>query len=91
VSLGNNRIRECLQQNAAQVSPQCSSTLAMVLTSIQKRQEAQASVMKVCRDDAGRRCQGVVPGEAHVLTCLLQAAKTVSAKCNTAITEAGWR
>ncbi len=91
LNLGNNRIRDCLTQNAAQVSPQCSSTMAAVVSSIQKRQQAQASVVKVCRDDAARRCEGVVPGEAHILTCLLKATRVVSSKCNAAITEAGWR
>jgi hypothetical protein len=65
--------------------------MAFVLTSIQQRQQAQASVFKVCRDDAARRCEGVVPGEAHILNCLLKASRSVSTKCNTAITEAGWR
>ena len=91
INLGNNRIRDCLAQHAAQVSPQCSSSLTSVLTSIQRRQQAQANVLKVCRDDARRRCEGVVPGEAHILNCLLTAARSVSAKCNAAITDAGWR
>ena len=91
VNLGNNRIRDCLAQNSAQVSQQCSTTLASVLTSIQARQNAQASVMKVCRDDAARKCEGVVKGDAHILSCLLKASRTVSAKCNAAITDAGWR
>jgi hypothetical protein len=91
LNLGNNRIRDCLARNSAQVSPQCSTTLASVLTSIQARQNAQASVLKVCRDDAARRCEGVVKGKAHILDCLLKASRTVSAKCNAAITDAGWR
>jgi|SRR5579871_3997702 len=91
VNLGNNRLRDCLAQNAAQVSTQCSTSMAAILASIQKRQQAQASVTKICRDDAARRCQGVVPGEAHILACLLKAAKSVSAKCNAAIVDAGWR
>jgi hypothetical protein len=91
LNLGNNRIRDCLAQNSAQVSPQCTATLAEVMTSITQRQLAQTRVATVCRDDAARRCQGVVPGEAHLLSCLLKAQKSVSAKCNTAITDAGWR
>jgi hypothetical protein len=91
INLGNNRIRDCLASKAPQVSPQCTSTMASVLTSIEKRQQAQAAVLKVCRDDAARRCQGVVPGEAHILDCLLRASRSVSSKCNAAITDAGWR
>src|SRR4249920_2500318 len=40
LNLGNNRIGDCLKQNAAQVSPQCSSSLSFVLTSIQQRLQA---------------------------------------------------
>jgi hypothetical protein len=91
LNLGNDRIRDCLAQKAAQVSPQCTTTLSLVFTSITQRRLAQTAVATLCRDDAARRCQGVVPGEAHILSCLLQAKKTVSAKCNQAITDAGWR
>jgi hypothetical protein len=91
LNLGNNRIRNCLVQKEAQVSPQCKTTMASVTVSIQQRQAAQASVTKVCRNDAARLCQGVVPGEAHILDCLLKASRRVSDKCNQAITDAGWR
>ena len=91
LNLGNNRIGNCLSQNAAQVSPQCNSSLSFVLTSIQQRLQAQVNATKVCRDDVARRCQGIVPGEAHLLTCLLKAKNVVSKKCNLAITDAGWR
>jgi hypothetical protein len=91
LNLGNNRIGDCLSQKAAQVSPQCSSSLSIVLTSIQKRLQAQVAVTKVCRDDAARRCEGIVPGEGHLLSCLLKAKNVVSKKCNQAITDAGWR
>ena len=52
---------------------------------------AQKEVLKVCRGDAARRCQGVVQSDGHILDCLLKAASTVSKKCNAAITNAGWR
>ena len=62
-----------------------------MLASIQQRLQAQVNATKVCRDDVARRCDGVVPGEAHLLTCLLKAKNVVSSKCNQAITDAGWR
>jgi hypothetical protein len=91
LNLGNNRIRDCLTQNAAQVSPTCNSTLAVVLSSIQVRQQAQADAARLCRVDADRWCHGVVPGEAHILNCLIQTSRVDSRKCNDAITDAGWR
>jgi hypothetical protein len=91
LNLGNDAIRNCLAQNAAQVSPTCNSSLAAVISSIEVRQQAQASAAKLCRVDADRWCHGVVPGEAHILDCLLKTVRVVSKKCNQAITDAGWR
>ena len=91
LNLGNGAIANCLTQNAAQVSPTCNSSLAAVISSIEVRQQAQASAAKLCRVDADRWCQGVVPGEAHILDCLLKTVRVVSKKCNQAITDAGWR
>jgi len=91
LNLGNNRIADCLAQNSAKVSPTCIATLGAVRQSLEQRLAAQADVLKVCRGDANRRCQGVVHSDAHTLDCLLKAAKHVSKKCNAAITDAGWR
>lgn len=91
VPLANNGVGQCLVANQAQVSPVCIQTLAAVRASLTARIEAQDNVLKVCRGDANRRCQGVVHSDAHTLDCLLKAANTVSKKCNAAITNAGWR
>jgi hypothetical protein len=91
LNLGNNRIADCLAANRAQVSPVCIATMVAVSASLQKRLAAQASVIKICRGDAARRCTGVVQKDAHILDCLVKAERTVSAKCNQAITDAGWR
>ncbi len=91
VPLANNGVGQCLVANQAQVSPVCIQTLAAVRASLAARIEAQDNVLKVCRGDANRRCQGVVQSDAYTLDCLLKAANTVSKKCNAAITNAGWR
>ena len=91
VPLANNAVGNCLIQNQAKVSPVCIQSLAAVRDSIAQRLQAQKDVLKVCRGDANRRCQGVVQSDAHTLDCLLKAANHVSKKCNAAITNAGWR
>ena len=91
VPLANNGVGQCLMQNQAKVSPVCIQTLAAVRASLAARIAAQDSVLKVCRGDAARRCQGVVTSDAHTLDCLLKAASHVSKKCNATITNAGWR
>ena len=90
VNLGDNAIQHCLAKHSAQVSPGCTSTLDTVTASISKRLAAQASVMKVCEHSAAQYCKGV-KGEAHILTCLLKTERVDNAKCNQAITDAGWR
>ena len=91
VNIANNAIGNCLAANTGKVSPVCTATLAAVIASLQQRLAAQAEVVKVCKGDAARRCQGVVQKDAYVLDCLLQAANHVTKKCNAAITDAGWR
>ena len=91
VNIGNNAIADCLAKNQAKVSQVCTASLAAVVTSIKERQAAQASVAKVCLTDAKRWCEGVVRKESYTLDCLLKVKKRVTAKCNQAITDAGWR
>ncbi len=91
VNIANNAIGKCLAANTGKVSPTCTATLAAVVTSLEQRLAAQREVVKVCKGDAARRCQGVVQKDAYVLDCLLQAANHVTKKCNAAITDAGWR
>ncbi|EJJ29459.1 hypothetical protein [Rhizobium sp. CF142] len=90
MNLGNNRIADCLAQNSAKVSPTCTSTLASVAASIQKREQAQSSYKKVCAGDMARRCNGVV-GDGYILACLIKTQKRVGAQCNQVISDAGWR
>jgi hypothetical protein len=88
LNLGNNEIRNCLEGH--KVSPQCTASLASVTASIEQRLAAQASAFKVCATNANQHCKGV-KGEVHILQCLIKTERIDSAKCNQAITDAGWR
>lgn len=90
LNLGNGRIADCLQQNAAKVSPTCKSTLAGVSASISKREEAQTAYARICARDMVQHCPGV-KGDGYMLACLVKTYRVVGAKCNAAITDAGWR
>lgn len=90
VSLANNQVQACLEQHQASVSPTCTATLSEVVTSISVRQAAQLSYFKVCAGDAARHCKGV-KGEANILGCLIKTSRIDGAKCDQAITDAGWR
>ncbi|MDR9777003.1 cysteine rich repeat-containing protein [Rhizobium hidalgonense] len=89
-NLGNGRIQACLEKNASKVSPSCTSTLGSVMTSIAQRQEAQASVFKVCQHDISQYCNGV-KGDGNILSCLVETKRVDNKECNQAITDAGWR
>lgn len=90
LNLGSNRIANCLQQNSAQVSRTCLSSLAAVSASIQQREQAQQAYSQICSHDMAQRCNGV-KGDGHILACLVKAQRRVGAQCNQAITDAGWR
>jgi len=89
-NLGNGRIQACLGKNATKVSPTCTSTLGSVMTSIAQRQEAQASVFKVCEHDISQYCNSV-KGDGNILSCLIETKRVDNRECNQAITDAGWR
>ncbi|ULJ75023.1 hypothetical protein [Rhizobium gallicum] len=89
-NLGNGRIQARLEKNASKVAPTCTSTLGSVTTSIDQRQQAQASVFKVCQHDISQFCNSV-KGDGNILSCLVEARRVDDKACNQAITDAGWR
>lgn len=90
INLGGGRIQSCLEENSAKVAPACTSTLSSVMASIQQRQEAQRTYIKVCQHDMSQYCNGVV-GDGHILSCLIETSRVDGRKCDQAITDAGWR
>ena len=91
VNLGGDQLRQCLLANESKINPQCVTDYKVAVASIAKRVAAQNSINKVCANDAANRCQGMVPGDAHLLSCLVTAKRVVSKKCNQVITDAGYR
>jgi len=91
VNLGNDRLRNCLNQNQANVSSQCKAGYARAMDLLQKRINAQRTVTKICDSDIRRFCGGVQPGDGNILGCVLLAQKQVSPQCNQAVTDAGYR
>jgi hypothetical protein len=90
LNLGSGRIADCLQKNAAKISPVCTGSITTVLTSINQREQAQAAYANVCKHDIAQRCSSV-KGDSYRLACLIKAEKHVGKACNQAITDAGWR
>jgi len=90
-SLANFGITQCLEQNAANVSPQCTEDVQVVRNAIAARLQAQASYERACNGDMRQLCPSIQRKQGYTLQCLLKAERSVSRACNTAITEAGWR
>jgi hypothetical protein len=90
VNLGAGRMRNCLLQNPS-VSTACKTDWARVAAAVQKRAEARLTVLKVCEAEATQLCGLVQKGDGQILDCMITAQRGVSAKCNRAITDAGYR
>jgi hypothetical protein len=91
VNFGGGRVLHCLRQNEAKISPQCRTAMVQTTQNVERRADARAAVLKVCDADARRLCQGIQPGDGNLLECMVTARRSVSAACNQAITDAGYR
>ena len=92
VPLGGGRIRACFETHKAQISANCMQTSARVYASIARRVEAQKNIVRICDLDIKRICGGIVPGDANILNCMLEAKPSfISAQCNQTLTDTGWR
>jgi len=91
VNLGAGRLKACLTQNSAKVSDRCKADANNALASVQKRADARVAILKICEIDAQRMCGMVQKGDGQILECMLTAQRGTSAKCNQAITDAGYR
>jgi hypothetical protein len=90
VNLDSSRLKDCLSRNQDVVSAQCKVDYARSFDAIQKRIAARAAVPKMCERDIVKLCGGARKEIVKALECLL-AASGVSAKCNQAIGDAGYR
>lgn len=91
LNLGNGAISNCLAEHASRLSPACAANHESIRQMTEARAAAQAEVFKACDRDRREFCQGMVPGDGNILSCLIEASKVVSQACMSAITNAGYR
>lgn len=91
LNLGNGAISNCLAENAGRLSQACAANHESIRQMTEARAAAQQEVNKACDRDRREFCQGMVPGDGNILSCLLEASKVVSGACMAAITNAGYR
>ena len=84
-------MKACLTRNASKISDRCKTDVTAALAAVQKRADARIAVLKICDIDARRMCGMVQKGDGQILECMLTAQRGTSAKCNQAITDAGYR
>jgi hypothetical protein len=90
VNLDSIRLKDCLVRNQDTMSAQCKADYGRAFGAIQKRVAARAAVRKMCDRELAKLCGGVQEA-GSALECVLKAPRGVSAKCNQAIGEAGYR
>jgi hypothetical protein len=92
VELGGGKLRACFDAKRAVISAQCQQTRTEVYSSISRRVAAQNNSLQICSADIARRCPGVAAGDGNVLSCVLAVApQLISAACNQALDDTGWR
>ena len=92
VPLGGGRIRACFDAHQANISPNCQQTRTRVYAFIARRVAAQKNIVRICNADIKRLCQGVVPGDANILNCMLETKPSfIREPCRQTITDTGWR
>ena len=90
VSLDPARLKDCLLRNQDSLSAQCRTDYVRAFDAIQKRVAARSAVAKICERDAVKLC-GIQKDGVQALECILTATRGLSARCNQAIGEAGYR
>ena len=91
VNLDSIRLKDCLVRNEDSMSAQCKADYARAFEAIQKRVAARAAVRKMCDRELAKLCGSAQKDDGSALECVLTATRGLSARCNQAIGEAGYR
>jgi hypothetical protein len=90
VNLDSSRLKECLTRNQDVISPACKANYLKAVDAIQKRIAARISVANACQREIVKICAGSTKETSKSLPCLVTA-DGVSARCQQAIGDAGYR
>jgi hypothetical protein len=90
VNFESSRLKDCLYRNQDTMSAQCKADYIRAFDAIQKRIATRAAVARQCEYEIVKKCHGKAKEAGKSLECLL-ATPNVSARCNQAIGDAGYR
>ena len=89
VTPGDGRILACLYAFQDKLSPRCEYALYDSVGQLDKVLNNLSYAVGECRDDLKNHCAEIKPGEGRLLDCLGKNEAKVSARCNTALKDAG--
>ncbi len=90
VNLDATRLKDCLYRNQDTMSAQCKADYSRAFDAIQKRIAARANVARQCEYEIVKKCGGKAKEAPKSLACLL-AISNLTARCNQAIGDAGYK
>lgn len=90
VNLDSARLKECLSRNQDVISPACKDNYLKAFDAIQKRIAARMTVANACAHEIVKVCAGTTKETSKSIPCLTTA-NGVSARCQQAIGDAGYR
>jgi hypothetical protein len=90
VNLDSSRLKECLTRNQDVISATCKANYLKAFDAIQKRVAARVAVANACQHEIVKVCSGSTKETSKAVPCLVTAGG-VSARCQQAIGEAGYR
>ncbi len=90
VNLDSTRLKDCLYRNQDTMSAQCKADYPRALDAIQKHIAARGNVARQCEYEIVKKCHGKAKEANKSLACLL-ATSPVSARCEQAIGDAGYK
>jgi hypothetical protein len=90
VNLDSSRLKECLSRNQDVISPACKDNYLKAIDAIQKRIAARVAVANACTREIVKVCGGSTKETSKSIPCLTSA-NGVSARCQQAIGDAGYR
>jgi hypothetical protein len=90
VNFDSTRLKDCLYRNQDSMSAPCKADYSGAFEAIQKRVAARTAVAKMCDREIAKLCGGAQKEISRSLECLLTT-RGVSARCNQAIGDGGYR
>ena len=89
VTPGQGRLLACLYANEDKLSGRCDSALYDAAAQLERAVAALTYLASECRDDLGKLCADIAPGQGRLLNCLQKNEAKVSGRCKQAFQDVG--